>query len=58
MHGQQNIKTDVNVSLSVSIKQLYIWIKKQNYIQYIFHIRTVQHLDIIKVLFIHQLMHQ
>ena len=24
----------------------------------ILHIRTVQHLDIIKVLFIHQLMHQ
>jgi len=25
---------------------------------YIFHIRTVQHLDIINVLFIHQLMHK
>ena len=29
-----------------------------HHITFFYHIRTVQHLDIIKVLFIHQLMHQ
>jgi len=40
------------------IKSLFIPKKGTfKYIHFFFHIRTVQHLDIIKVLFIYQLMH-
>ena len=37
---------------------IHIWVDGTKQIKHKFHIRTVQHLDIIKVLFIHQLMHQ
>jgi len=35
---------------------LKVWLCRVKKIHFFFHIRTVQHLDIIKVLFIHQLM--